>query len=87
MREQRKSTSEKKQTNKQNKKKKQKLQDNTHQLSPSPTPCYKSTTTHLTHPPIICNNNTMDIEFLVQMRQSDKCGSVRNDDVFNVDLE
>ena len=30
-------------------------------------------------PPIIYNNNTMDTEFLVQMRQSNKCGSVRND--------
>ena len=29
--------------------------------------------------PIICNNNTMDIEFLVQMGQSDKCGTARND--------
>ena len=28
----------------------------------------------------------MDTEFLVQMRQSDKCGSVRNDDIFNLHL-
>ena len=28
----------------------------------------------------------MDIEFLVQMRQSDKCGGVRNDDIFNLHL-
>ena len=53
---------------------------------PPPTPCYKSTTPQLTNPPIICNNNTIDIEFLVQMRQSDKCGSVRNDDIFSLNL-
>ena len=28
----------------------------------------------------------MDTEFLVQMRQSNKCGSVRNDDIFNLHL-
>ena len=28
----------------------------------------------------------MDIEFMVQMRQCDKCGSVRNDDIFNLRL-
>ena len=28
----------------------------------------------------------MDIEFLVQMRQSNKYGSVRNDDIFNFHL-
>ena len=28
----------------------------------------------------------MDTEFLVQMMQSDKCGSVRNDDIFNLHL-
>ena len=60
-------------------------QDNTQPL-PSPTPCYKSTTCSPIHPPTICNNNMMDIEFLVQMRQSDKCGSVRNDDIFNLHL-
>ena len=53
---------------------------------PPPTSCYKSTTPHLSHPPTVCNNNRMDIEFLVQMRQSDKCGSVRNDDIFNLTL-
>ena len=29
---------------------------------------------------------TMDIEFLVQMRQSNKCGSVRNGEIFNLHL-
>ena len=28
----------------------------------------------------------MDTEFLVQMRQFDKCGSVRNDEIFNLHL-
>ena len=28
----------------------------------------------------------MDTEFLVQMRQSNKCGSVRNDEIFNLHL-
>ena len=45
-----------------------------------------ASTPDLSHSPIICNNNTMDIEFQVQMRQSDKCGSVRNDDIFNLHL-
>ena len=39
----------------------------------------------LSHPPII-PNNTMDRGFLVQMRQSNKCGSVRNDEIFNLHL-
>ena len=38
-----------------------------------------------TIPPIIHNNNTMDTEFLVQMRQSNKRGSVRNE-IFNLHL-
>ena len=37
-------------------------------------------------PPIIHNNNTMDTEFLVEMRQCNKCWSVRNDDIFNLHL-
>ena len=36
--------------------------------------------------PIIYNNNTMDTEFLAQMRQSNKCGSVTNDQIFNLHL-
>ena len=28
----------------------------------------------------------MDTEFQVQMRQSDKCGSVRNDEILNLHL-
>ena len=36
--------------------------------------------------PIICNNNTMNMVFLVQMRQSNKCKSVRNDEIINLHL-
>ena len=53
---------------------------------PPSTPWYESTTLNLSHAPIIHNNNTMDTEFLVQMRQSNKCGSVRNDEIFNLHL-
>ena len=41
---------------------------------------------HLSHPPIIHNNNTMGNEFLVQMRQSNKSGSVTNYEIFNLHL-
>ena len=34
-------------------------------------------------PPIICNNNIMDMAFLLQMKQSHKCGSLRNDEIIN----
>ena len=67
---------------------KKKLWDNTHPLSATcnsiwishpPSPC-------LSHPHTIHNNNTMDTQFLVQMRQSNKFGSVRNDEIFNLHL-
>ena len=60
-----------------------------------PTPClppatqYESATLHppcLSHPHTIHNNNTMDTQFLVQMRQSNKCGSIRNNEIFNLHL-
>ena len=41
---------------------------------------------HLSHFPIIGNNNTMDMAFLVKMRQSNKCESVRNDEIINLHL-
>ena len=66
--------------------KKNKLWDNTHQLSPHPHPDMYQSPPHLSHAPIIHNNNTMDTESLVQMRQSNKCGSVRNDEIFNLHL-
>ena len=46
----------------------------------------KNPTPHLSHPPIIQHNNTMDTEFLVQMRQSNKYGSVRENEIFNLHL-
>ena len=64
---------------------KNKLRDNIHPLSPHPNPDMKQTP-HLSHPPIIHNNNILDTEFQVQMRQSDKCGSVRNNEIFNLHL-
>ena len=51
-----------------------------------PKPQYESITPHLYHAPIIHNNNAMDTEFLIQMRQCKKCGSVRNSELFNLQL-
>ena len=42
---------------------------------------------HLSHSPIIHNKNTINTGFLVQMRQSNKCWSVRNDEIFNLGLQ
>ena len=76
------------QVKKQNKKKNKKnLQDNTHRLSPFSHPVINQPPPPISPPPTICNNNTMEIEFLVQMGQSEKCGSVKNDDIFNLHLE
>ena len=67
--------------------KKNELWDNTYPLSPHPAPWCESTTTPSPIPsPIIHNNNTMDTEVLVEMRQSNKCGSARNDEIFNLHL-
>ena len=64
-----------------------KLWDNTHPLSPPTThTLIWINHPHLSHPPIIYNNNTMDTEFLVEMRQSNKCGSLRKDEIFNLHL-
>ena len=52
-----------------------------------PTPCpHKSTTPHPSHSPIIYSNNPMDMASLIQMRQFNKCASVRNDEIFNSHL-
>ena len=59
-----------------------KKRDNTHPLFPHPLPDMNQPPS----PPIIHNNNTMDTEFLVEMRQCNKCWSVRNDDIFNLHL-
>ena len=58
----------------------------THTLSPHPYPLYKSTTPTYPICPIVGNNNTMDIAFLVQMRQSNKRGSAKNDEIINLHL-
>ena len=55
-------------------------------LVPPPRTWYKSTTPCLFHPSIIYDNNAIDIEFLLQTRQSGKCGSVRNDEKLNLHL-
>ena len=67
------------------KKKKLKLRDNTHPLSPHPHLDMIQPPCHLSHPPsfIITIQRT---QFLVEMRQSYKCGSVRNDEIFNLHL-
>ena len=65
---------------------KTKAQKNAKNYEIIPTPWYESTTPHLSHSPIIHNNNIMDTKFLVQMRQSNKCGSIRNDEIFNLPL-
>ena len=72
-------------TKAQMKKQTNKLQDNTHPLSSLPHLVINQPP-QLSHHPTICNKYTMDIEFLVQMRQSNKRGSVRNDDTFNLHL-
>ena len=59
---------------------KRKLWDKTHPLFPHPHRDVKSISPHLSYPPIIYNNNTMYTEFMVQMRPSNKCGSVRKDE-------
>ena len=62
-----------------------KLGDNTHPLSPHPHPDMNQPPPPIPSP-IIHNNNTMDTEFLVQMRQSNKCESVRKDEILNLHL-
>ena len=49
-----------------------------------PTLQYKSFITQKSIATIICINNTMDIAFLVQIRQSSKCGKTRNNKIFNL---
>ena len=53
---------------------------------PLPTPWCKSNTPYLIHSPIISYTYIMGIELLVQMRQSNKCGNVKNDEILNLHL-
>ena len=62
------------------------LWDKTHPLSPHPHPNMNQPPPIYPTPPSIHNNNTMDTEFLVQIRQSNKCGSVMNNEIFNLHL-
>ena len=63
-----------------------KLWGNTHPLSCHPHPDMNQPPPPPIPSPIIHNNNTMDTEFLVQRRQSNKCGSIRKDEIFNLHL-
>ena len=77
-----------KQNNKKKKKQKQNKKNDTHHLSPptqipninKPPPIFPIP------PPIICSNNTMIKISLAQIRQSDGCESVKNDEIFNLHL-
>ena len=82
-----------------NKKTAQEKKPNNYKIIPTPssllTPWYEWTTIPPTPPPppvppipfpIIYKNDTMDKELLVQMRQSNKYGSVRNDEILNLHL-
>ena len=63
------------------------LWDNNHPLSPHPhSDMNQPPDPHLFTSLIIYKNNRMDTEFLVQMKQFDKCGSIRNDEIFNLHL-
>ena len=73
------------------KKKAHKKNKKSYEIIPTPSPHHPHPDINQPPPiypitPIIHNNNTMDTEFLVQMTQSNKCGSVRNDQIFNLHL-
>ena len=57
-----------------------KLLDNTHPLSSHPHPDMNQPRPPILSP-IIHNSDTMDTEFPLQMSQSNKCGSARNDEI------
>ena len=59
--------------------------DKTH--CPLPKPYHKWTIPQPSHPLIICSNNTMILISLAQMRLSNGCVTVRNDNIFNLHLE
>ena len=63
-----------------------KLIDDTQPQLPHLHPNFTQPSTDLSHLPIICNNNKMDMTLLIQMRQSDKYGSVRNHKIINFHL-
>ena len=55
-------------------------------MSPQPNANINQLPPNLAPPPFICNNNTMDMAYLVKMRQSNKCGSVKNGEIINLHL-
>ena len=57
-----------------------------HPLLLHPNPNTNNLPPSLPIPPIICSNNTMIMISLAQMTYSDKCGSLRNVDIFNLPL-
>ena len=62
-----------------------KINNNTHHSNPDMN--HPPPPPHLSHAsPLIYSNKAMDKEFLVQMRQSSKCESVRKDEIFNLHL-
>ena len=56
-----------------------------HPLSTHPYPIINQPPSNLISP-TISNNNTMDMTFLVQVTQSNEYGSVRNDEIINLQL-
>ena len=66
-------------------KKPQQILDNTHPMSTHWHSHINQLPPHIPFP-IIYNNNTMDIEFLQQMRKCNKSGIVSNDEIFNLHL-
>ena len=72
---------------------KHKKKNKNYKIIPTPAPPHPHPNINQPPPPIpspppptaiICDNNTMDMAFLVQIRQSNKCGSVRNDEIINL---
>ena len=55
-------------------------------MSPQPNANINQLLPNLAHPPFNCNSNTMDMAYLVKMRQSNKCGSVKNGEIINLHL-
>ena len=66
-------------------KKPQQILDNTHPMSTHWHSHINQLPPHIPFP-IIYNNNTMDIEFLEQMRKCNKSGIVSNDEISNLHL-
>ena len=66
--------------------KKEKLSDNTHLLLPDPHSDMNQPLLTYPMPPSFIITIQWTQNLLVQMRQSNKCGSVRKDEIFNLHL-